>query len=192
MGLISYFPYPSWFNPMHMYLAYLAQPLLVGQRGYVGAQSLESLIDALHASSLAKISRLSLLSHLGSALQASRLVTSPTTERERERRRDQLDQSHLVTAPTLTSSRCSPGRCWNHCYTHHHHRRSPSCARPRKSTRNWSSMRLWPEILRRSGAPWWPPDRNCPWKTCCQMLILLLFFFFILLANCATSGHLSA
>lgn len=70
---------------MHMYLAYLAQPLLVGQRGYVGAQSLESLIDALHASALAKISRLSLLSHLGSALQASRLVTSPTTERERKR-----------------------------------------------------------------------------------------------------------
>lgn len=91
-----------------MYLAYLAQPLFVGQRGYVGAQSLESLIDALHASSLAKISRLSLLSHLGSALQASRLVTSPTTERSVGR--DQLDQSHLVTSPALTSSRCSPGR----------------------------------------------------------------------------------
>lgn len=78
----------------YMYLAYLAQPLLVGQRGYVGAQPLERLVDALHAASLAKIGSLTLLGHLGSALQASRLVTSPATkvERERERsfKRDQL------------------------------------------------------------------------------------------------------
>lgn len=72
----------------YMYLAYLAQPLLVGQRGYVGAQPLESLVDALHAASLAKIRCLTLLGHLGSALQASRLVTSPTTKRQRERERD--------------------------------------------------------------------------------------------------------
>lgn len=68
----------------YMYLAYLAQPLLVGQRGYVGAQPLERLIDALHAASLAKIGSLTLLGHLGSALQASRLVTSPTTKGGRE------------------------------------------------------------------------------------------------------------
>lgn len=69
----------------YMYLAYLAQPLFVGQRWYVGAQPLERLVDALHAASLAKISSLTLLGHLGSALQASRLVTSPTTKEERER-----------------------------------------------------------------------------------------------------------
>lgn len=71
-----------------MYLAYLAQPLLVGQRGYVGAQPLESLVDALHAASLSKIGCLTLLSHLGSALQASRLVTSPATKRERDQSRE--------------------------------------------------------------------------------------------------------
>lgn len=57
--------------------SHLAESLLVGQCRYMGTQTLEGFIDALHATSLPKIRRLTLLGHLGGALQATGLVTAP-------------------------------------------------------------------------------------------------------------------